>query len=389
MGTLTFSAPNTALILDGSAAYNFEIAGTTASPISDLINLTGATSTVSFAGDWTLNVSNLGTVDPTGLTFVLFDYTASGDPSLGMPTINYGAGAARWSGGTVSVDSANTRVVLSGITLGPPPIISATAALTAFTTIYGTPSTAQSFTVSGTDMIAGILVSPPPGFEVSLSIGSGYAGTITVGAAGSIAETPVYVRLSATAPIGTYNSKNIVLSSSEAANVNVTTSASDNEVTRTAFDLWALINCPAGQRLMTDDPDGDNQNNLTEFALGGTPNNGALNAKVYSFVAESSFYNPPQGKELVLTIAVLKGTPAFSTAASPVAVNTTAGVTYTIQSSTTMSFPDASTAFPVTKIDTGLPLLDPAKHEYRSFVLMNSNGLPAKGFLRVKVEPNP
>ena len=37
--------------------------------------------------------------------------------------------------------------------------------------------------------------------------------------------------------------------------------------------------------------------------------------------------------------------------------------------------------------DTGLPpLSSTADYEYRSFVLMGSNGLPGKGFMRVKVE---
>jgi hypothetical protein len=74
-------------------------------------------------------------------------------------------------------------------------------------------------------MTAGILVTPPSGFEVSTSASSGFATSITVGAAGTIASTTVYVRLAATTAPGTY-SGNVVLSSSGASNVNVATVSS-------------------------------------------------------------------------------------------------------------------------------------------------------------------
>ncbi|MES2431454.1 MAG: hypothetical protein V4556_10975 [Bacteroidota bacterium] len=89
----------------------------------------------------------------------------------------------------------------------------------------GTASAPTTFAVAGVNMTAGILVTPPSGFEVSLSEASGYASTVTVGAAGGIAGTIVYVRLSSAASAGTY-SGNIVLSSAGATNVNVPTISS-------------------------------------------------------------------------------------------------------------------------------------------------------------------
>ncbi len=120
-----------------------------------------------------------------------------------------------------------------------PPAISTSGTLAAVTTTYGAASaTPTSFTVSGTNMSAGITVMPPTGFEVSQSAGgtSGYAGSgtsITVGTAGTIASTTVYVRLAATATVaGTYNSQNIVLSSTGASSVNIATAASGNTVNK-------------------------------------------------------------------------------------------------------------------------------------------------------------
>ena len=111
------------------------------------------------------------------------------------------------------------------------PTITASGTLAAVNTTYGTASASPtSFTVSGANMNTGITVTPPPGFEVSQTAGgaSGYAGSgnpITVGSSGTIANTTVYVRLAANAPVGAY-SGNIVLSSTSASNVNVATVSS-------------------------------------------------------------------------------------------------------------------------------------------------------------------
>ena len=122
VGTLTFSAGN--LTLASGATYKMDIGGTTMSPENDKVNLTGAGSTVSLLGSYTLSLSNLGTVDPTGQTFVLFDSVAS-ITSTGLWTIDYGS--TGWSGGIVSLNALdNTQLILSGLSAIPEP---STAAL--------------------------------------------------------------------------------------------------------------------------------------------------------------------------------------------------------------------------------------------------------------------
>jgi hypothetical protein len=118
------------------------------------------------------------------------------------------------------------------------PTISSSGSLSALSTTYGTVSSNTSFNVSGANMTAGILVTPPAGFEVSTSASSGFATSITVGAAGTIASTTVYVRLAATTAPGTY-SGNVVLSSSGASNVNVATVSSS--VNTKALTISGLI----------------------------------------------------------------------------------------------------------------------------------------------------
>jgi gliding motility-associated-like protein len=104
--------------------------------------------------------------------------------------------------------------------------ITASGTLTALTTTVGAASATTSFTVSGFNLpLAGILVAPPAGFEVSASATTGFGATITVGAAGTVAPTTVYVRLAAATAVGSY-SGNIVLSSAGAANVTIATATS-------------------------------------------------------------------------------------------------------------------------------------------------------------------
>ena len=90
-------------------------------------------------------------------------------------------------------------------------------------TTAGTPSDATSFTVSGANMTAAINVNAPTGFEVSTSSNASFSSNITVGTSGTIASTPVYVRIPANASSGNYTG-NITLSSTgaESKNISVT-----------------------------------------------------------------------------------------------------------------------------------------------------------------------
>jgi len=106
------------------------------------------------------------------------------------------------------------------ITVNPElqPAISASGELSPLTTVYGTPSASTILTVSGTNMSAGILVTPPAGFEVSID-GVTFTSTVTVGSAGTIPATSVYIRLASSTSVGNY-SDNIKLTSTGAPTVN-------------------------------------------------------------------------------------------------------------------------------------------------------------------------
>jgi len=166
-------------------------------------------------------------------------FTASGlqnGETIGSVTIVYGTGSAATDGvGTYTgsvVASAATGGTFNAanyiinyvagdiiVNASPTPTLTASGSPSALNTIYGTASTSTTFNVSGANLSAGILVTPPVGFEVSLDNVT-FSSSVTVGAAGTIVSTPVYIRLASTTPAGNY-SGNIILSSVGATDINV------------------------------------------------------------------------------------------------------------------------------------------------------------------------
>ncbi|MFZ0598082.1 MAG: MBG domain-containing protein, partial [Flavobacterium sp.] len=131
-----------------------------------------------------------------------------------------GAGGSWGSRNSNAVNKNDTYFVLNnGIVNVGPTIVIDTNGLAGLISTYGTPSLgSNNFTIKGTDMVGGILVTPPAAFEVSTD-GVNFANTLTIGAAGDI-ESKVYVRLKGTIAVGDY-SGNLVLSSTGTANVNL------------------------------------------------------------------------------------------------------------------------------------------------------------------------
>lgn len=98
-------------------------------------------------------------------------------------------------------------------------VITPTSSPSAVSATYGTPSLPTSFMVSGSNMADGILVIPPPGFEVSMD-DSNFSPTVTIPGTGTIAAKRVYIRLKSTTNAGSYTD-DIILSSFGAADVTI------------------------------------------------------------------------------------------------------------------------------------------------------------------------
>jgi gliding motility-associated-like protein len=83
------------------------------------------------------------------------------------------------------------------------PSIVVTGTLIPRTTVYGTPSPADSFAVSGSNLTAGIVITPPAGFEVSTD-GTTFSSTVTIGDGATVSPTTIYIRLAALSTVNTY-----------------------------------------------------------------------------------------------------------------------------------------------------------------------------------------
>jgi hypothetical protein len=133
---------------------------------------------------------------------------------------------------------AATNVTTTGVpTLTIGGATNATA--TAFTNTYGTASTAQTFTIAGSNLTNNVTATAPTGFEVSTN-GTSYASTTTFTQSGGSAGGTLHVRLAtnATASTTAYNSQNISLTSSGLTR-NITTASSGNAVNKKALTVTA------------------------------------------------------------------------------------------------------------------------------------------------------
>ncbi|MEI7725975.1 MAG: hypothetical protein WCK09_12780, partial [Bacteroidota bacterium] len=114
---------------------------------------------------------------------------------------------------------------LSGLT----PAITETGTLLAFSSCSGSASAQQTFTVSGINLSAALIVTAPADFEVSTTSGTGFGASVSLPqSGGTVALTTIYVRLSASAS-GT-PSGNIVCSSAGATAQNVAVSGTVNSI---------------------------------------------------------------------------------------------------------------------------------------------------------------
>jgi subtilisin-like proprotein convertase family protein len=119
-------------------------------------------------------------------------------------------------------------VKLTGVVAVSSPSILTGSSPSAVSAVYGSASTATSFTISGQNLTAGILVTPPAGFEVSQTAGGalGYSATQTVGGAGTVTTTAVYLRLAAGTSAGSYSGE-VICSSAGPTSASVTVPESD------------------------------------------------------------------------------------------------------------------------------------------------------------------
>ncbi len=236
------------------------------------------------------NLANLTTFNTIGSNTSNSSYTDIGG----------NAGTLSGQNGVVSsvngLTGAGTKYLALGV-ISSSPNVSVSGTLTALTTTYGLPSTTTSFNVSGQNLTADVTIKPPVGFEVSTTtdfssnIGNN-SSPLVVSASGTLNSTPVYVRLLATASVGTYNG-NITCSTTGAA-LSKSVATVNSSVTAKALSIAGLT-IPASRTY-----DG------TTFAsVTGTP---ALATSETAGTGTSTDGNPITGDDVSLSVGSVTGT---------------------------------------------------------------------------------
>jgi hypothetical protein len=221
-GVLTLSA-----VSGNNTANTYSVGTTISAASSGTINVTGLANITSTAITQATQSVTFSSAAPANGTYQLLP----GALTVGTQSFSHNANATK----AVSFDYLSSTVTVA---FGPAIILGGTTT-TAFTTTYGAASTAQSFTISGGNLTADLIATAPTGFEVS-SDGTNYGSTATFTQTAGAASGSLRIRLAATAPVlGSYNSNNIVLSSTGVTSVNIVTPASGNAVTARVLTITA------------------------------------------------------------------------------------------------------------------------------------------------------
>ncbi|MFY7885942.1 MAG: hypothetical protein ACOVOV_13975, partial [Dolichospermum sp.] len=204
----------------------------------------------------------------------------------------------RYASGTTGVDkrlNIDDIVITDFIPITPTIFTSGT--LISIPTTYGTASSNTTFYVDGMNMDSGISINPPAGFQVSTTsdfsanVGSN-GNPITIGANGTIASTPIYVRIPATTNTGTY-SGNIALTGTNATTVTIATAASsvypNNNVVIANWDFSGATNAIAANPLSYN-------SNVTVSTLSRGNNNGLYTTQFTAVTASSGYTGASGGK---------------------------------------------------------------------------------------------
>ena len=209
---------------------------------TSLTGLTTTAGTASAAQTFTVTGANLSAnvtvTAPTG-----FEVASDGATFGGSATITQSGGSAS---GTISVriaaataqgsPSGNVTLASTGATTANVAVSGTVAAagaaavsvtggtLTTFSTVAGTASAAQSFTVSGQNLTSDITVRAPTGFEVSTDAASYASSKTLTQVSGTVAATTISVRIAASTAAGTLASANVTVAATDVTTANVAVS---------------------------------------------------------------------------------------------------------------------------------------------------------------------
>jgi len=219
-GTITVASSQNLTLGGSSARLTFSGYGGGATPP---LTVAGASAGALALNNTPVTVTTTSALAAGNYTLIAKSGSATVTGSPGALTTN-GSGSSGLASGTAGSLAVTSGQLILTVTASSP-TISSTGTPAALSTTYGSNSSVTSFSVNGTNMSAGIVVTPPAGFQVSTDNSTFSSSNLTVGSSGTISSTPVYLRIPNTTAAGTY-SGNITLTSANATQVNVATVSS-------------------------------------------------------------------------------------------------------------------------------------------------------------------
>ncbi|KOY85637.1 hypothetical protein AD998_05265 [bacterium 336/3] len=241
------------------------------------------------------------------------------------------------------------NVAVSGTVNAPPATLTVNpTSLSGFTTVTGTASTEQSYTLSGTDLTgfpANITVTAPTGYEVSLTSGSGFAGSVNVAyASATLSNTTIFVRIAASASVGS-PSGNITNAGGGATTQNVAVSGNVNPLTPT---LNVNPTSLSGFTTITGTASAEQSYTLSGTNLTGFPDNILVTAPTGYEVSLTSGSGFGGSVNVAYTSATLSNTTIFVRIAASASVGSPSGnVTNAGGGATTQNVAVSGTVNPV------------------------------------------
>jgi hypothetical protein len=254
-----------------------------------------------------------------------------------------------------STGATEQDVTVTGtVTAAAPTIVVSPNSLDLGTTATGTAGTAKTYTVSGTNLTAGLVITAPTGVEVSSDGGASYHTTVTLTpASGTVASTTINVRITSSAAVGAISGKITDTSTGATAqdvtvtgtvtavtNVGTTTTVTSSDSTPvygTAVTLTATVAPQSGSTVPTQGSVAFFINGTTSLGTGTFTGSDAANDALFSYVT-----TPTQ-------LQVAAG------AAQPITATYTAGAGFTDSTSTNSL---TETVSPVTVRATGITASD-------------------------------
>ena len=150
------------------------------------------------------------------------------------------------STGNIEIDEIRVGATWADVTpaaIIAPTVVASASGLTGFNQFVGSPSTEQSFNVSGDNLTSNLDVSVSGDYQISLTAGSGFGSSLSLTpTTGTVASTPIYVRLNGSAANATANSA-VIISSTGATNDTVTLNGS---ILNPAPTIFASVNSLTG-----------------------------------------------------------------------------------------------------------------------------------------------